>query len=89
MIVAAATANNVRLVVANDPDADRLAAAEQVMKADGSASGNFVTFSGKNVGTGVGKDVGRGAAYCAQQIKLHFASEFIVQKQQVYSGILR
>jgi phosphomannomutase len=46
---AAATANNVRLVVANDPDADRLAAAEQVMNPDGSGSGNFVSFSGKIV----------------------------------------
>lgn len=47
---AAATANNVRLVVANDPDADRLAAAEQVMNADHSGSGNFVTFSGTKIG---------------------------------------
>jgi phosphomannomutase len=69
LIVAAATANNVRLVVANDPDADRLAAAEQVMKADGSGSGSFVSFSGKDVGTGVGSDVGRGAAYCASGCK--------------------
>lgn len=51
---AAATASNTRLVVANDPDADRLAAAEQQVNvvADGSSgssssSGKFVTFSGE------------------------------------------
>jgi phosphomannomutase len=42
-----AAASNTRLVVANDPDADRLAAAEQVMAADGSGTGQFVTFSGE------------------------------------------
>jgi phosphomannomutase len=33
-------------LVANDPDADRLAAAEQVLDADGNGTSRFVTFSG-------------------------------------------
>lgn len=42
-----AAASSTRLVLANDPDADRLAAAEQVMAVDGSGTGRFVTFSGR------------------------------------------
>jgi phosphomannomutase len=45
----AATANNVQLVLANDPDADRLAAAEQSMQ-DGKGTGQFTTFSGNDIG---------------------------------------
>lgn len=44
-----ATANNVQLVLANDPDADRLAAAEQTL-ADGKGTGQFTTFSGNDIG---------------------------------------
>jgi phosphoglucomutase len=45
----AATANNVQLVLANDPDADRLAAAEQTMQG-GKGTGQFTTFSGNDIG---------------------------------------
>eukprot|EP00775_Hariotina_reticulata_P013121 gene13121-13251_t len=48
--VATATANNVQLVLANDPDADRLAAAEQTMSPGGTGSGQFTTFSGNDIG---------------------------------------
>lgn len=46
---APAAAADVQLVLANDPDADRLAAAEQVLEG-GKGSGRFVTFSGNDIG---------------------------------------
>eukprot|EP00879_Flechtneria_rotunda_P033730 GHRR01037451.1.p1 GENE.GHRR01037451.1~~GHRR01037451.1.p1 ORF type:complete len:104 (-),score=15.65 GHRR01037451.1:242-553(-) len=47
---AAATANNIQLVLANDPDADRLAAAEQILGESGRGTGRFKTFSGNDIG---------------------------------------
>lgn len=37
-------------MLANDPDADRLAAAEQQLGGDGGGSGQFTTFSGNDIG---------------------------------------
>eukprot|EP00878_Enallax_costatus_P023401 GHUV01024890.1.p1 GENE.GHUV01024890.1~~GHUV01024890.1.p1 ORF type:complete len:335 (+),score=38.25 GHUV01024890.1:362-1366(+) len=45
-----ATQNNVQLVLANDPDADRLAAAEQTLDNEGKGTGQFTTFSGNDIG---------------------------------------
>lgn len=45
-----AKAAGARLVLANDPDADRLAAAEQALAPDGSGSGAFTPFSGNDIG---------------------------------------
>jgi len=50
LLDAPAMANNVQLVLANDPDADRLAAAEQALGPGGAGTGQFTTFSGNDIG---------------------------------------
>ncbi|KAF8059165.1 PGM2 [Scenedesmus sp. PABB004] len=45
-----ATEHGAALVLANDPDADRLAAAEQALDGAGRGTGRFTTFSGNDIG---------------------------------------